>query len=143
MTWLDVLSQWLHLAFAAVAVGGVIYARMVALPALGQAAEAARRTALEGLVARMRPLWFSAIGVLLVSGLYNLARSAPGKPPVYHMLVGVKILLALHVFASLFLAGLPGTGEAGSESRRGRRLVGAAISGLVILLLSAYLRRSF
>jgi hypothetical protein len=41
------------------------------------------------------------------------------------------------VFAIAFLATQP------NNPRRGRQMTGAAISGLVILLISAYLRRNF
>jgi hypothetical protein len=68
--------------------------------------------------------------------MYNLFAN-PGHSARYHMLLGVKLLLALHIFAVAMLATQP------KNPRRARLLTGAAISGLAIILISAYLRRIF
>ena len=52
-------------------------------------------------------------------------------------LFGIKILLALHVFAVAFLITKP------VNPRRSRMMTGTIISGLIILAISAYLRRIF
>jgi hypothetical protein len=106
--------QWLHLLGAVTLVGGAIYG------------------------AARKPLAFAGVAVMLLSGLWNLMTHFSGKPPQYHMVLGVKLLLALHVFAMVILAGAPGR-----EAKRARLLGSAAVSGIVILLLSAYLRRGF
>jgi len=121
---IDVLMQWLHLLGAATAVGGAIFGRWAAPPT----------------AEKIRPLAFGGVAALLLSGLWNLATHFAGKPPQYHIVLSVKLLLALHVFAMLILAGAPGPAR---DARRPRMLASAAVSGIVILLLSAYLRRSF
>ena len=78
----------------------------------------------------------AAIAALLISGTYTIL-SFPGHSPRYHMLLGIKILLALHIFA---VAVLVGTNR---SKRPGRAMTGAAITGLVIIAISAYLRRIF
>jgi hypothetical protein len=70
---------------------------------------------------------------LVLSGIYNFLIK-PGHQPIYHMLFGVKILLVLHVFSVAILATAP------KNPRRARQLFGAAISGLTIILISAYLK---
>jgi chromate transport protein ChrA len=85
-----------------------------------------------------KPLAFASVGALLLSGLWNLMTHFAAKPVLYHVALGVKLLLALHVFAMVILAGAPG-----QEAKRPGRLASAAVSGVAILLLSAYLRRRF
>ena len=60
--------------------------------------------------------------------------SKPGHSVWYHALFGVKILLVLHVFSVAILATAP------KNPRRARQLFGAAVSGLTIVLISAYLK---
>ena len=56
--------------------------------------------------AAFRPIVFAAIEGLLISGLLQPA-DKPGHRPVYHMLFGIKMLLALHVFAVAILIARP------------------------------------
>ena len=142
MNMVDVVMQWLHLLGAATGIGTAIYGRWVAAPALEVLAPEARAKVVSALAARLRPLGFGAIGALLLSGLWNLATHFSGKPPQYHMVFGMKLLLALHVFAMLVIAGLP-AGDPARDARRPRQMASAAVSGILILLLSAYLRRGF
>ncbi len=88
----------------------------------------------EAMAARYRPLLYAAIAGLLLSGTYNLLNKA-GATPLYHAIIGVKMLLALHVFAVGFLAVQPG------NKRRARQMTGLIASGLTIVILSAVLRR--
>ena len=73
---------------------------------------------------------------LIVSGTYNLLTN-PGHTPKYHMLLGIKLMLVLHVFAVALLITQP------KNPRRARMMTGTLISGLIILAISAYLRRIF
>lgn len=80
--------------------------------------------------------WVVAAAVtILVSGLYNLLTKS-NLPPGYHMYFGIKMLFALHVLAVCVLLNR----SSNTEEKR-RRLEGSLRwSGVVILLLSAYLR---
>jgi hypothetical protein len=77
-----------------------------------------------------------AICGLVVSGIYNLLTNT-GHSITYHMLLGVKLMLALHVFAVGILI------TQAENPRRARMMTGVVISGLLILAISAYLRRIF
>ena len=48
--------------------------------------------------------------------------------------LGIKLLLALHVFAAGFLATRPG------NPRRARIMAGAGLSGLIVILIADYLK---
>jgi len=123
---LGIFMRWVHIASAVALLGGVWHARFVVYPA-GADTEAVWR--------RFAPWLTSAVAGLLGSGLYNLL-TKPEYPRGYHFWFGVKILLALHVFAVAFLlARAPAP-----ASKRGRWMTGVAVSGALILAISAYLR---
>jgi putative copper export protein len=133
---LFVLMRWLHFASMATLVGGIIFARLVMTSSLGTLAPDAREAFGERAAAGYRPLVLTAILGLIVSGTYNLLTN-PGHTPKYHMLFGIKILLALHVFAVALLITQP------KNPKRARMMTGTLVSGLIILAISAYLRRIF
>lgn len=130
---LRVLMRWVHIGSTASLVGGVLYGAVVLWPSLPPEAraECAGRAA-----ARFRTIALAAILGLIVSGIYNIL-IMPGHSPRYHMWLGIKLLLALHVFAvALMLA-------ANKARRPARAMTGAAISGFVIIAIAAYLRLIF
>jgi len=133
---LSVIMRWVHLSSMATLVGGMLYWRLVLAPA-SEALPPAEREALgDKLAASYAPLVFASIGGLLVSGIYKFLTS-PGHQPLYHMIFGVKMLLALHVFAVGILIARP------ANPRRTRMLTGTVISGVIIVFLSNWLRASY
>jgi uncharacterized membrane protein len=94
------------------------------------------------LAARFRPIVYAAIAGLLVSGTYNLL-THPGHTRVYHIWFGIKMLLTAHIFASAILAVKAPGEKPDDEARRVRRLSGVVVSGLLVLLIAAYLRRIY
>jgi hypothetical protein len=143
MNWLDTLMQWLHLSAAVTGVGALIYGRLVVGPSLGSLPQETRSKLVGDLTARMRPISFTVIAVLLVTGFYNYLTRLSERPPSYHMILGIKILLALHVFSVAVLLAVPPGANPTRDARRPRLMAGAAISGILVLLLSAYLRRNY
>jgi uncharacterized membrane protein len=133
---LGICMRWLHIASVATLVGGMIYGWLVLVPASGILSAEGREVLAEKAAALYRPLVFTAIGALLLSGSYNLMTS-PGHHPKYYILLGIKLLLAAHVFAVGILL------VTKNPEHRGRLLAGSAVSGLLIILISAYLRRTF
>jgi hypothetical protein len=127
-----VLMRWLHISSVATLIGGMIFGRV----AMSRAAEALSPDSRESLMDRAallyRPLIFTAMGGLLVSGTYNILTHL-GHNPLYHALLGIKLLLVLHVFAVAILISRP------HNPRRARMMAGAAISGLAIIAISACL----
>jgi len=127
------LARWLHLSSVVTLIGGILYARFVMNPASSTLSPEAR-TGLENHAAkRFRSMVFAAMTLLVLSGTYNFLYKNP-RTALYHALFGVKILLVLHVFAAAILATSP------NNPRRARQLLGAAISGIAIILISAYLK---
>jgi putative copper export protein len=143
MVWMTevvgILMRWAHIVSAAVLIGGLVYARLVVAPVLGESSPEERAEALDGLGNRFRPLVYAAIGGLVVSGLYNFL-THPGHTPYYHAWFGVKVLLALHVFAASALAVRSSRAPNEEEARRLRRMTGAIATGMLAILIAAYLR---
>ena len=133
---LGIFMRWLHIASVVTLIGGMLYGWLVLVPASCVLAADARKALAERTAARYGPLVFGAIGALLLSGAYNLLTN-PGHHLRYYILLGIKLLLVAHVFSVGILL------VTKNPEHRGRLFAGAAISGLVIILISAYLRRTF
>ncbi len=133
---LNVLMRWVHLTSAVTLIGGMLYGWLAASPALSTLARDGAESAEATAAGRFRPLVIAAIASFLVSGIYNLL-TGPSHTFRYHLLLGIKLLLAAHVFAVSVLA------VREKNPRRTRMMAGAAISGLIIIAISAYLRRIY
>jgi hypothetical protein len=126
------ISLWLHIAAAAVLVGGALYGRLAIQAALAILAPEEAAKVNDKAVDRFRGLAVGAIILLLISGAFNYLQTGTHSVR-YHILLGIKLLLALHIFASVLLALRP------NNPRRGRQLMGAAISGIAVILIAVYL----
>jgi len=137
---LQIASRVLHIVPAMILVGGLYYLRTMVVPAGGEDCYAGRRA-----------VWARAVGIcmllLLASGFYNFlgilnaAKEAGEKlPPAYHMLFGIKFLLALLVmFIASILAGKTETAER-FRGQMGKWLNVAKLAILAIVVLAAILR---
>jgi uncharacterized membrane protein len=130
---LTALMRWIHISSAVTLIGGIVYARFVMIPAAGSLSPDAQTALEEGAARHFRPVVFAAMTGQVLSGIFNYL-SKPGHSVLYHSLFGLKILLALHVFSVAILVTAP------KNPRRARQLFGAAVSGLTIVLISAYLK---
>jgi len=130
---LNILMRFLHIISAVTLLGGVLTWRFGVTPALGSLSGEARSKVDNAIAAAWRPFVLSAIAGLLVSGIYNFLNKT-GLTPAYHAVIGVKFLLALHVLAVAILVSSP------DNTKRARQLTGVAVSGVMIVILSAVLR---
>src|SRR4051794_28441327 len=96
-----VFMRWLHISSMTALIGGMIYGRVVEAQARATGDSLSGKAA-----AAYRPTVLLAVAGLIISGLYNFLTN-PGHSPRYHMFFGIKILLALHVFAVAFLVTQP------------------------------------
>jgi uncharacterized membrane protein len=139
----NVLSRFLHVGTAIVLVGGSVFMRFVLMPA----AEKLAPDAHEALRASILRVWkmfvIVGIAVLLITGFYNyLVVTLPSHKgdSLYHMLIGIKILLALVVF---FLASvLVGRAAAFEPLRQNRKtwLVVVIILAALIVAISGFVK---
>lgn len=110
---LPIAMRWLHLASVMILIGGVFYARV----------------AIGDMAISFKPVVYLAIGGILISGLYNFLTKT-SFPPHYQMWFGIKILLALHIFAVTILY----------KGKKPRSLTGVLISGGFVVAIAGYLR---
>ncbi len=137
---LGLLFRWLHIIPMAVLVGGTIFMRLALVPASSETEGAAEfREAI-------RRRWAKWVGVsvlfLLVSGLYNAVTKimAFDLPPIYHMLVMVKLALGFVVF---FIASLlSGRSEKAQKLRQQEMKWLNILCGLmlVLILVAGYMK---
>jgi uncharacterized membrane protein len=96
----DLISRWVHVGTAIVVLGGSVFMRFVLMPAAQQLPEAEH----QALRARVLGTWkkFVSLGIalFLISGFWNYIRGMKAGPvgPLYHPLIGTKILLSFGVF---------------------------------------------
>jgi hypothetical protein len=130
---LQVAMRCLHFCSLAVLLGGVAYWRLILMPSTVALPADERDDLAERDAAAFRPFALLAIAGLILSGLFNIL-VFPGHNFTHNLLLGIKLLLAAHVFAAALLAVRPG------NQRRGRILLGAVFAGVVVIGISAYLR---
>ncbi|MCG8448510.1 MAG: hypothetical protein MI725_02885 [Pirellulales bacterium] len=137
---LQVALRVLHILSAIILVGGLFYIRTVLAPAGNEACYAGRR--------EVWARWVGAAsGLLLVSGFYNfmmILRAAKADetplPRTYHLLFGVKFLLALLVM--FLVAILAGKTEAAQRfrSQMGKWLSLSWLAAMAVVVIAAMLR---
>jgi hypothetical protein len=132
---LVVCVRWIHVASVVTLLGGFIYARFVLAPALASLPGSERESLAKRTVAGFRPLLYTVLLAVLASGTYNYVTKA-SYPPHYHMWMGIKLLLVLHILAAAILYTVRDAGEA----KNNRTATGIVISGLIIIAIASYLR---
>ena len=97
------LILWLHLLAALVWIGGLLFHLLVVVPTLARATSGRERLRLGlSLEARFRYVMWPAVGVVLLTGLYNVmyvfyATAVAGGhvPSAFVLVLGVKLLLVM------------------------------------------------
>jgi len=134
--------QWVHLISAVIGLGGLAYVLLILLPALSVLSTGERATLLEAVGKRFRWASWSAILLLLFSGIYNIRESywevAWGRS---WALLTVKIILSLVLFGIVLGLTVPLKIFERLRARRRGWLIAAFALGVTVVLLSAYLRR--
>ena len=98
-----IFAKFLHVLSVVIWVGGMFFAYMALRPVAAERLEPPQRLNLwEGVFSRFFPWVWTAITLILVSGLYMMA--ILGKPPVYVMLMFMLGLVMMLLFAHIFFA---------------------------------------
>ena len=141
--WLNLASRVLHILSAIVLVGGLFYLRMIVAP---RVATKSKGTAADAWFAGNRAAWAKWVGItttlLLVTGLYNFITIVKTYQlnTSYHMLVGLKILLALVVFFfAAVLAGRSGLAERFRENMK-LWLSVCLVTAILVVIIGSVMR---
>ena len=127
--------RWIHIASVVTLIGGFIYARFVLAPAIASAAPAESNRLMAAVQSAFRRLLFTVIAAVLVSGIYNYATKG-SYPPGYHMWMGIKLLLVLHILSSAILDST----RAPNPAKSSRTALWIVITGLMTIAIANYLR---
>ena len=138
---MSTLFQWIHVSAAVIGVGGMAFILFILLPASRILNPEWRQPLLNAVSDRFRWVTWTAIVLLIGSGVYNasLAWEAPwGR---YWWWLTVKIALAAVVFLIVLCLSIPLKALASFRQRQ-RLWLGLAFGlGVAVILISAYLRR--
>jgi uncharacterized membrane protein len=144
--WLNVVTRWLHVTSAVTGIGALLFLALVIRPALAAQEAPARQALLVSVLPRVKTVLHSALGLLLLTGFYNYFIAIPKVRDLtyrslYHPVIGTKVLLAFVLFGIVSAALASTSASATMEEGRWRWLPLMVILALVILFLSAVLRR--
>ncbi len=147
MDFLPVLSRILHVVTAITIVGGVAFLRLVLMPSATAALTDEEHARLrQQVIGRWKKFIHAGIALFLVTGLYNYwlaivaIRASGVRDPLYHGLLGGKIILAVVVF---FIASALVGRSARFESMRQNAKFWLSVNlalALVIIGISGYLK---
>jgi uncharacterized membrane protein len=133
------LFRFIHISSAIALLGGIVYARQVLVPTLNALPEDVRLEAAGRAQRKYRSTLFSLLVLIVGSGFYNLL-GGPKHTYAYQMWFGIKMLLVAHIFSAAILWVTSPYGDVRVAAKSKHRLVSVAISGLIVVLISAYLR---
>ena len=118
-----------------------MYARQVLVPTLNLLAEDTRRESAVAAQAFFRNTLFTLLTLIVISGLYNfLAYQGPKHSTPYQTWFGIKMLAVAHLLATAILWGTSPFGDVRVDGKNKQRTISMAITGLVVVLISSYLR---
>jgi len=134
--------QWVHVTAAVLGVGGMAFLLIVLIPGIRDLQPEQRERLSKQVTGRFRWVLWSSMAIMLLSGLYNIREYywevAWGKS---WELLTVKIVLAGIVFAIALAVTLPFRLFNWARARRQIWLAIAVGISIVVIFISAYLRR--
>jgi len=134
--------QWVHVTAVVLSVGGMAFLLIVLTPGIGDLQPEQRERLSKQVTDRFRWVLWSSMALILLSGLYNIREYywevAWGKS--WELLTG-KIVLACVVFAIALAVTLPFKLFDWVRARRQIWLAIAVGISVVVIFISAYLRR--
>ena len=138
---MSIFAQWVHVSAAVIGVGGMAFMLFVLFPSVRILNEEQLTGLVKAVLGRFRWVSWSVIGLLLASGLYNVGLVWLVPWGTYWDLLTVKIVLAFAVFAIVLCLTIPLSFFNWFRKRRTVWLSIAFGLGMVVILISAYLRR--
>ena len=155
MTFLPALIQWIHVGSVVLLIGGFFFLRVILLPAANVLPEDQRPKLVDAAFRRFRVVVWTALLTILFSGVYNFiaflrstgsfSQDLPKAPvqdlSTYILVLGVKIFIVFIIFTFGVLLTFPYPVFAPIQRRPVPWLNLTLILGLIVIFLSAFLRR--
>lgn len=139
---MSTLVQWIHLAAAVVGIGGIGFIHMILIPSARHLEQAQQDLLFKYVSRRVQWMVWSVVLLLLGSGLYNIYAYYWGRSWGPHWAwLTIKILLSLCVFFISLGLNLPFAAFDWLRERRGMWLSIAFGLAMIVIFISAYLRR--
>lgn len=140
---LALIMRWIHIVSAVVVVGSIFFYWVALRPVLPRILSEEQQDPFRtALMRRWKMLIHPSILFFLISGLYNylaVTRFQHDDQPLYHILFGVKFLLAIVVFALALVA--TSTRAWSVNLRKSSGLWGALVlTSLAVVLLGGYMK---
>ena len=136
MNLLTLVMRWLHIGGAIILIGSPFFIRLFLLPALADE-EPARR---EAILERVNKPWRMFLGIVIltqiISGVYWLlvVINLSAEPPLYQLLLTVKLLAALGLFFLLSVLAGRATMFAPFRQAAKKWYSGCLICGIIIVM---------
>ena len=155
MTFLPALIQWIHVGSVVLLIGGFFFLRVILLPSAKVLPENQQPKLLEAAFHRFRVVIWSALLTILFSGVYNFiaflrSTGSFSQDPateivedlsIYILVLGVKLFIVFIIFTFGVLLTFPYPVFAPIQKRSAPWLNLTLILGLIVIFLSALLRR--
>lgn len=140
---LSAFMQWLHLVAAVIGAGGIAFLTVILLPSLRIVDREQRELILKAVTGRFRWISWCVVALLTGTGLYNVRQYYWEVPwgREWKLLVA-KIALSGIMFAIVLALTLPFKIFDWFRARRARWLAVALTLAMIVIYLSAYLRRT-
>jgi uncharacterized membrane protein len=139
---MSTIMQWVHLIAAVVGLGGMGFLLLILIPSLGVLSAEPREALSKAVAGRFRWASWSGMTLLMISGLYNVRRYYWEEPwGRAWKFLAFKIILSFALFAIVLGLTIPLRWFEGMRARRQIWLLVAFILGVIVILISAYLRR--
>jgi uncharacterized membrane protein len=136
------VMQWVHLMAAVVGLGGMGFMLLILIPSLGVLGAEQREALSRAVAGRFRWATWSAVTLLLLSGLYNIRRYYWEEPwGRAWKLLTLKTLLSFGLFGIVLALTIPLRWFEPLRTHRRLWLLIAFTLGVIVVLISAYLRR--
>ena len=136
------IMQWIHLMAAVVLLGAMSFLFLILIPSSQVLPAEQSATLAKAIAGRFRWMSWSAMTLLLISGLYHIRHYYWEEPwDRAWKLLTLKILLSFTFFALVLGLTIPFKLFEPLRARRRMWLKVALILGVSVVLVSAYLRR--
>ena len=148
---LKALMQWIHVGSVVLMIGGFFFFRVVLLPIANRSSDPA--ALISSALRRFGGIVWTALLTVLISGLYNFitffrtARAGSAVNPLtldyslYIFVLGIKLFIVFLIFTLAIFLTFPYPVFNVYQKRPAPWLNLTVIFGLIVIFLSAYLRR--